>query len=91
MSDDPLTPILYALQERRQRATYGAVAEVVGLPALFLMRGRPRDPIHSWVVNARTGLPTGYTDDATHPDLLAHDRVVHDADALRALLDRPAP
>ena len=91
MSDDPLTPLLYALQERRQRATYGAVAGVVGLPAMFLMRGRPRDPLHSWVVNAGTGLPTGYTDDQTHADLLARDHVVRDADALQALVDRPAP
>lgn len=86
MSDDPLTPLLYRLQDLRQRATYGAVAAVLGRPAWFLMRGRPRDPLHSWVVNAGTGLPTGYADDAVHPDLLAHSRVVSDPDALRALL-----
>ena len=91
MSDDSLTPILYALQDARRRATYGAVAGAVGVPAMFVMRGRPRDPLHSWVVNARTGRPTGYTDDQTHADLLAHDAVIRDADAVRALVGRPAP
>ena len=85
--DDPLTPLLYRLQDLRQRATYGAVAGVLDRPAWFLMKGRPRDPLHSWVVNARTGRPTGYAEDAVHPDLLARDHVVGSADALRALLD----
>lgn len=89
MPDDPLTPLLYRLQDLRQRATYGAVAGVLDRPAWFLMRGRPRDPLHSWVVNARTGRPTGYAPDQEHAGLLDRSHVVHDADELRGLLEEP--
>ena len=90
MADDPLTPLLFRLQSLRQRATYGAVAGVVGGHPRSLMRGRPRDPLHSWVVNAQNGRPTRYRDDEMHPNLFDRDDVVSDADALRALLDRAA-
>ena len=83
---DPLTTLLYRLQGGRQRATYGAVAAVVGAAPRSVMRGRPRDPLHSWVVNAQTGLPTHYADDQVHADLLAHDRVLATEDELRAWL-----
>ncbi|WP_420454955.1 hypothetical protein [Rubrivirga sp.] len=86
--DDDLTPLLYRLQDLRQRATYGAVAGVVGASPRSVMRGRPRDPLHSWVVNAQTGRPTHYAEHDVHQDLLATDHVVRDADELRALLDR---
>ncbi len=83
---DPLTDILVALDAARQRATYGAVARHLGVPAMFLMRNRPRDPLHSWVVNAQTGLPTGYPDDAVHLDLMKHERVLSAPEDVAALL-----
>ena len=50
------------------------------------MSNRPRDPLHSWVVSAQTGLPTGYGPDETHTDLLANERVLRTADDLAAFL-----
>ena len=85
--DDPLTDILYRLQDARQRATYGAVAGVLNAFPRSLMRGRDRDPLHSWIVSASDGLPTGYRDDQCHADLLANDRVIQSADDLAAWLD----
>ena len=84
---DALTALLYRLQDLGQRATYGAVAGVVGGHPRSLMRGRPRDPLHSWVVNAQTGRPTHYRDDEMHAALFANDHVIADAAELRRLLD----
>ena len=95
-----LDDVVAALNDRRQRATYGAVAKVVGRPVRGLMRGRT-DPISdSWVVAATTsrqsgsrrGRPTGFTDADMHPDCLRQFRespndVIDDADELRAWLE----
>ena len=86
MPTDPLTDVLLALDAAKQRATYGAVAGHLDVPPMFLMRDRPRDPLHSWVVNKQTGLPSGYPDDAVHLDLLRHARVLRSADEIAALL-----
>jgi len=87
---DPLTKLLYQLQDGRQRASYGAAADLLNAVPMFLMRGRPRDPLHSWIVNASTGLPTGYSDDDAHSELLANDRVLISGDELRTWLDEQA-
>jgi hypothetical protein len=55
---------------------------------MFLMRDRPRDPLHSWVVNKRTGMPSGYPSDSCHPDLLSNDRIIRDVDDLRAFIEQ---
>ncbi|MEO0741312.1 MAG: hypothetical protein AAF089_06935 [Bacteroidota bacterium] len=84
---DALTRILIALEDGRTRATYGAVAGVINATARFLMNGRPRDPLHSWVVSKETGRPTRYTEDEQHAELFVHDRVIDTPEALRAYLD----
>lgn len=84
---DALTFVLLRLEQARQRATYGAVAGVLGVPAMFLMNGRPRDPLHSWVVSKRHGTPTGYAPEQHHPELFRHDRVIETAAALERFLD----
>ena len=83
---DDLTPILRELERAKTRATYGAIADHLSVTARFLMSNRPRDPLHSWVVSAQTGLPTGYGPDETHTDLLANERVLRTADDLAAFL-----
>ncbi len=80
---DELTALLHRLQDGRQRATYGAVARVMGAVPLYVMSGRPRNPLHSWVVSATTGLPSKYAPDEMHADLLARDRVLASGDELR--------
>ena len=84
---DSLTHVLFALEAARTRATYGAVAGHLSVTPRFLMTGRPRDPLHSWVVSKATGLPTGYDEALWHADLLTHERVIETPAALAALLD----
>jgi hypothetical protein len=84
-----LDEVLDALEQHRRRATYGAVAEVVGGIARGVMQGRRRAPRYSWVVRRRDGLPTGYHLTERAPDLLAHPGVITTGAELRALMARP--
>jgi len=76
MSNEKMDQILDALELGRQRATYGAVASVVGESPRVLMKGRTRDTRHSWVVSKTTGLPTGYQPADIHPELLSKPEVL---------------
>ena len=69
-SDTSLADILQFLNQSRTRATYGAVASVLGVPARSLgtLLGARR-PEASWVVNAETGLPTDDEQADWHSDL----------------------
>ena len=87
---DALTEILHRLQDGRQRATYGAVAGVLNAVPLYLMSGRPRNPLHSWVVSAKTHQPSKYLPDEKHSELETHDRVLTTQDELRDWLNRSA-
>ena len=82
-----LDQILDALDGHHQRATYGAVAEVVGTPARSLMSGRPRDRRHSWVVNQKTGKPTEYPPDQMHPALTERQKILSSGKELQDWLD----
>ena len=78
--------ILDCLNRERTRATYGAVGDVIGIPAQSVGRalGR-RTQRASWVVNARTGEPTGYNDQQKHPDLRPTSPIITTGDELRRL------
>jgi hypothetical protein len=92
-----LDEIVNKLNERKQRATYGAVAGVVGGLARGLMNGRPKCHKYSWVVSKsgpNRGSPTGYARHDIHPDCLWQihtdiDNVIDDAEALREWLKAP--
>lgn len=86
---DDLTHVLLTLERAKRRATYGAVAGHLGATPRFLMNGRPRDPLHSWVVSKATGHPTGYAEANSHADLFAHDRVIETPGELATLLGEP--
>jgi hypothetical protein len=88
MTDTTLDEILDALEHSRQRATYGAVASLLGKTPRMLMRGRERDRHHSWVVNRTSGKPTGYDDELLHPELALNDHVIDSREELEALLVR---
>ena len=81
--------ILDCLNETHTRATYGAVAAVIGggprnvSPPLV-----PRRPRASWVVNATTGMPTGYAAAQMDPELTLQTRLVRTGEDLRALLQK---
>ena len=87
MSNLTLDQILDALDRGRQRATYGAVAAVLGHTPRTLMIGRERDQRHSWIVSARSGQPTGYRPDQIHPDLSAHADVLNTKEGLSQWLE----
>lgn len=86
MSTHSLESIAAALAEGRQRATYGAVAGLLDRPPAYLMQGAPRTPMFSWIVNAETLLPTGYTEEQMAAELTASTEVIRTAAALEQWL-----
>jgi len=84
-----LDAILDQLSHFHQRATYGAVGGILGVPAAFVMQGRPRDHRHSWVVNQETGDPTGYTPAQRDLQLYARDSILATEANLLAWLNTP--
>jgi len=83
-----LEAVVDFLDRRQLRATYGAVAEVVGRPATFLMSGIPRAPRYSWIVNQKTLLPTGYTEEQCHSALTKKSLVLRTGTDLRKWIER---
>ena len=77
-----LDQIIDALDRSHQRATYGAVGSLLGQAPRTLMKGRERDRRHSWIVNNKTGEPTGYDPDLLHPDLRERDTVIETKEEL---------
>lgn len=77
-----LDQILDELDAARQRATYGAVAAVVGASPRALMSGRERNQRHSWVVNLKTGRPTDYAEELIHPELTSREPIIKRKDDL---------
>ena len=57
-----LAEIVRFLNRAEVRATYGAVAGLLRVvPRSMGARLGDKEPQKSWIVNAKTGLPTGYT------------------------------
>jgi hypothetical protein len=86
MAENNMDQILDRLNDAHQRATYGAVAAVVGSAPRTLMTGRERDLRHSWVVSRKSGQPTGYEADQVHPDLMRSERVLETREELERWL-----
>lgn len=80
--------IIEQLARHRQRATYGALAGVVGGLARSVMSRHPRTQRNSWVVKASNGLPTAYLPQDIDPQLLSRPHVIASADELRQWLER---
>lgn len=94
-----LDGIVHQLDAHNQRATYKAVAELVGVLPRGLMSGRPKSPLYSWVVAAtngshsRRGFPTGYSVNQIHPQCYrqirgGNDNIIDSAEVLREWLSR---
>src|SRR4051794_16547466 len=75
-----LEDIIGFLNAKQVRATYGWGANLVGgIPGGFgdrLTRQYSRSPEASWVVNAETGMPTGYEAHERHPALLSNPDII---------------
>lgn len=80
--------ILHALNKNKIRATYGAIGQALGVPAIAVGRilGSKR-PEASWVVSASTGQPSGYSANEIHTDLLAKDKVIKTGSELQSMLE----
>ncbi len=80
--------ILACLSATKTRATYGAVAEVIGGLARGVgQRLGPRRPEASWVVSGATGLPSGYLPHEIDSGLFGAP-IIKSGEELRALLGR---
>ena len=81
-----LAEVIAKLERNHQRATYGAVGGIVGLPSRSVMSGQPKTSRNSWVVSAKTKLPTGYSQTECHSFLEANRRVIASVSELAAWL-----
>jgi hypothetical protein len=86
MTTHQLDDIISVLNTHRQRATYSAVAKLVGKPPRGLMQGRAREPGNSWIVSKATGRPSGYPDSDVHPELTANEHILRTGEELAAWL-----
>jgi hypothetical protein len=72
-----LEDILTFLNHQQVRATYGAVAEALGVGARSIGGSLgPRRPEASWIVSAENGLPAGYDPSECHPALLSRGEMI---------------
>lgn len=84
-----LKVVLDALERHHQRATYGAVAELVGKTPRTVMQGLPKNWRHSFVVNQDTGEPSEYNDLQKHRALRERTTILSSATVLAAWLANP--
>ena len=81
--------IVSLLNQYHQRATYGAVAGLVGSAPRSVMQGRKRGWLNSWVFNQDTGLPSEYAEPLVHPQIAERDEILSTADELASWLEDP--
>jgi hypothetical protein len=78
-----LDEILVFLNDEQVRATYGAVAELLGVnPRSIRILLGPRRPEASWIVAAENGLPADYDQAEWHPALLSRGEIITSGRAL---------
>jgi len=88
--DPKLAEVIRFLNDHKIRATYGAVAELLGvLPISMGARLGPHTPEASWIVSADTGYPTGYSPTEVHPDVLTSTQLIRTGVELSARMERP--
>ncbi|MCY4571759.1 MAG: hypothetical protein OXF01_03065 [Gemmatimonadetes bacterium] len=84
--------VLAYLNREQIRATYAAVAAVVGIcPSAMGRELGDRRPEASWVVNAVLGMPTGYKPHQTHPELLRTAEIIRSPVELSARMREGDP
>jgi hypothetical protein len=75
--DPRIVEVLRYLNDAQTRATYGAVADVVGGIARGIgARLGPRRIEASWVVESKSGMPSGYRKDELHPLLIKRSEII---------------
>jgi predicted RNase H-like nuclease len=82
-----INEILSYLNRHKIRATYGAVGDMLGIPAIAVgQRLGKICPEASWVVSASSGKPSGYTESDYHPALFEQEKILRRGDELRKIL-----
>jgi len=72
-----LAEIIQFLNDQLVRATYGAVADVLGvIPISMGARLGSHRREASWIVSAEDGLPTDYDDEEMHPALRRTNEII---------------
>ena len=81
--DPEVENIVAVLQAKKLRATYGSVAQYLRVPSLSVgnLLGR-KCQLASWIVNSKTGMPTGYSPTQMHPELKSQARIIKTEDEL---------
>jgi hypothetical protein len=82
-----LDSIIDTLDRHHQRATYGAIAALLGTSQRSLMQRKTKHARNSWVVNKETHLPTDYAESEMHPALLSNLDVLESEEELIEWLD----
>jgi hypothetical protein len=82
-----LDGIIAALNRHQQRATYSAVAALLGQTPRLLMHNQPRAQGNSWIVAKGNGRPTGYADADIHPQLTVNELVLTTREELATWLE----
>ena len=81
--------ILATLNRLKIRATYGAVGEALGIPAIAVgARLGVKRKEASWVVSKKTGMPSGYAPTQTHSELYSKKTIISSGQELRSLLEQ---
>jgi hypothetical protein len=88
MSEFSIDQILAALNAHKIRATYTAVADLMGTQARNVAAEYlgVRRPEASWVVSKSNGLPTDYSENDYHPELQSNSRMIEDSGDLAELV-----
>ena len=79
VGDASLSEIIQFLNHQQVRATYGAVAEVLGVIARSMgarLGGAAHNREASWVVSKETELPTDYAEHEMHPALRRNSEII---------------
>jgi hypothetical protein len=87
--DPKLADVVRFLNDNRVKATYGAVAELLGVRPISM--GRRLGQRHreaSWIVSAQTGRPTGYEPGEIHPEVFTTEDVIRTGPELAARMER---
>ena len=83
MMDPDLVKFVEFLNRNKIRATSRAVADAADVPhrSVGALLGE-RSPLAPWVVNARGGEPTCYSEKDKHPDLHLHKEIIRSGEEL---------
>ena len=85
-----LDSIVEQLDKYQQRATYGAVARLLGRPPRGLMQGRSRSQRDCWIVSGSDGMPTGYEPEQLAAGIKSRERILRSPEDLLAWLENPS-